>query len=161
MPTAWRWAYDARRALALPVVALALAACGGAALSPSGPRPVSFTEIATTQNAAHDGGAAIVVGAAADQTAGAAAPPGRVLVAVYQGQQRTGGHGIRVDRIERDGDRLVVHATLASPPPGSFVTQALTSPAHVVAVAAADLDGLRTAVLLDASGTEQASSEIR
>lgn len=143
------------------MAALALAACGGTALSPSGARAVPFTEVLTTQNSAHDGGAAIVVGTAAERTAGAATPAGRVLVAAHQGEQRTGGYGIRVDRIERDGDRLVVHATLASPAPGSMVTQALTSPAHVVSIAEADLAGARTAILLDASGTEQARFEIR
>ena len=143
------------------LLALALAACGGAALSPSGARPVFFSEVLSTQNAAYDGGAAIVVGAAAERTAGAPAPAGRVLVAAYQGGQRTGGYGIRVDRIERDGDRLVVHATFASPAPGSMVTQALTSPAHIVSVAEADVAGARTAILLDASGTERARSEIR
>lgn len=87
---------------------------------------------------------------------GESAPAGRVLVAVYQGAQRTGGYGIRVERIERDGDRLIVHASFAEPGPGAFVTQVLTSPAHVVSIAAGDMADARIAVLHDAHGVERA-----
>jgi len=85
-----------------------------------------------------------------------AIPTDRVLVAAFQGQQRTGGYGIRVTAIERRGDQLVVSATFIEPKPGSIVTQALTSPAHVVSIAAADAKGLRAAVLLDESAVERA-----
>ncbi len=143
------------------LLVIALATCGGSAVSPSGPRSVAFTEVATAQNSMHEAGAAIVVGADVSRfVAGAAAPGGRVLIGALQGAQSTGGYGIRIDRIERDGDRLLVHATLAVPGSGSLVTQALTSPAHAVSVATADLVGLRIAVLLDSSGRERARSDI-
>lgn len=87
---------------------------------------------------------------------GANAPAGRVLVAVFQGEQSTGGYAIEVTSIERRGDQLVVRATFHSPAPGAMVTQALTSPAHVVSIASADAAGLREAILLDGNGTERA-----
>ncbi|MEK7861745.1 MAG: protease complex subunit PrcB family protein [Chloroflexota bacterium] len=130
-------------------------------MSPSGPRSVAFTEVATAQNSMHETGAAIVVGADVGRlVAGATAPGGRGLIGAVQGAQNTGGYGIRVDRIERDGDRLVVRATFASPGPGSLVTQVLTSPAHAVSIATADIGGLRTAVLVDGTGMERARSDI-
>ena len=83
-------------------------------------------------------------------------PADRVLIAVFQGQQRTGGYGIRVTRVERRGDQLVVSATFSQPKPDDIVTQAFTSPAHIVSIAAADATGLREAVLIDGSGAERA-----
>lgn len=83
-------------------------------------------------------------------------PEGVGLVAVFQGQQRTGGFAIRVTRIERDGDRLVVRAIFASPLPNAIVSQALSSPVHIVSISASALSGVREAVLLDDSGAERA-----
>ena len=86
----------------------------------------------------------------------ATAPSGRVLVAVFQGQRNTGGYSIAITAIERNGDQLVVRATFGVPGPGAMVTQVLTSPAHVVSIAAADTTGLREAILLDETGVEVA-----
>jgi hypothetical protein len=82
-----------------------------------------------------------------------ATPSGRVLVAVFQGQKNTGGYSIAITAIERNGDQLVVRATFGGPDPGGMVTQALTSPAHVVSIAAADATGVREAILVDRAGT--------
>jgi hypothetical protein len=79
---------------------------------------------------------------------------------VFQGQKNTGGYSIRISGIERRGDQLVVRATFSAPGPGAIVTQALTSPAHVVSIAAADAAGLREAVLIDDSGAERARTSI-
>ena len=83
-------------------------------------------------------------------------PDGVVLLAVFQGQQRTGGFAIRVTRIERDGDRLVVRAIFAGPLPNAIVSQALSSPVHVVSIAAADASRAREAALFDDTGAERA-----
>lgn len=110
---------------------------------------------------AHDGPTAIVIGAGVSGLVpGVAAPSGRVLVGAFQGAERTGGHAIAIDRITRDGDRLVIRATFTVPSPGGIVTQVLTSPAHVVAIASGDMAGVRTVVLLDQSGAERARTTL-
>jgi hypothetical protein len=137
---------------------------GGDAVSPTpSSRSVVFTEVTTTSQSRHDGDVTLIVGTNdASRTAiarllpNAATPDGRVLVAVFQGQQRTGGHAIRVTAIERRGDQLVVRATFTSPAPGAMVTQVLTSPAHVVSIPSADASGVREAVLVDETGVERA-----
>jgi hypothetical protein len=150
------------------VLILALAACGGGgAGAPSGPRAIAFTDVATTHMARHDTGATVYVAAsAASQTTlerlvpSALAQPGRVLVAAFQGEQSTGGYAIRITKIELDADRLIVHVALTVPAKDALVTQALTSPAHVVSVASADIASAKMAVLLDASGAQIARTNI-
>jgi hypothetical protein len=90
----------------------------------------------------------------------ATAPSGRVLVAVFQGQQNTGGYSVRITAIERSGDQLTVRATFGVPGPGAIVTQVLTSPAHVVSISSVDASGLREAILVDDSGAERARTSI-
>ena len=128
--------------------------------SPSA-RSVAFTEVAATSQASDDSGPTLIVGTTDPTRAkisqlvpGATATSGRVLVAAFQGQQNTGGYTVQITAIERNGDQLVVHATFVVPGPGAMVTQVLTSPAHVVSIAAADVIGVRDAVLLDQSGAE-------
>lgn len=128
---------------------------------------VAFTDVATTAQARDDSGAMVIVGTSdasrariAQLVSGATAPAGSVLVAAFQGQQMTGGYTIHITAIERRGDQLVVRATLTAPGPGAIVTQVLTSPAHVVAIASADATGLREALLLDQNGNEQARTNI-
>jgi hypothetical protein len=162
-PIAWRSACSAALALVL------LSACGstvgsGGSVSPSpSARSVAFTEVAATSQARDDSGPTLIVGMTDPTRAtisqlvpGATAPAGRVLVAAFQGQQNTGGYSVQITAIERNGDQLVVHATFGVPAPGAMVTQVLTSPAHVVSVAAADTTGLREAILLDQAGVEVA-----
>jgi hypothetical protein len=142
---------------------LLLAACGGAAVSTQ-PTNVSFTEVAATTMSTHTGDARLLVTADAAELArvvpNVSAPTGRTFVAALQGQQRTGGYMIRITSIERQGSKLVVHATFTAPPRDSIVIQVLTSPAHVVSVASADVSGAREALLLDAVGVERARLNI-
>jgi hypothetical protein len=79
-----------------------------------------------------------------------------VAVAAFQGQQTSGGFSIHIERIERSGDQLLVHAKFSEPAPGSMNTMALTSPVHIVSIAASDAAGLREAVLIDDSGAQRA-----
>jgi hypothetical protein len=171
-PIAWRSASSATLALVLLASCGSTVGSGGTAGSGSAVSPtpssgsVAFTEVTATSQAGHASGATLVVGVSDASRAiiarlapNAAAPDG-VLVAVFQGQQRTGGYAIRVTRVERRGDQLVVRATFGSPGPGAIVTQALTSPAHVVSIAAADGAGLREAVLIDETGSERARINI-
>ena len=127
------------------------------------PRNVTFTEVTYVAYGRHDSGPAIVVGTNDQSRAtltrlveGAKVPDGRIAVAAFQGQQTSGGFSVRIERIERSGDQLLVHAKFSEPAPGSMNTMALTSPVHVVSIAAADAQGLKDAVLLDESGTERA-----
>ena len=165
-----------RSACSLLALALALGACGGPALAPppatasqaSAPRSVPFVEVAGTPNSRYgDDSEALIVGTSAATAARivalvpqASAAPGRVLIAAFSGAQRTGGFAIHIDAVQRDGDRLVVRATFTEPSPGAFVTQALTSPAHVVSIAQADAAGASEALLLDAGGTERARATL-
>jgi hypothetical protein len=130
--------------------------------SPSA-RSVAFTEVAATSQARDDSGPTLILGTTDATRAtisqlvpGVTISAGRVLVAAFQGQQNTGGYSIQITAIERNGDRLVVHATFGVPGPGAMVTQVLTSPAHVVSIAAADATGIREAILVDEIGVEVA-----
>ena len=129
-------------------------------------RSVPFDEVAATSQSGVDA-PSFVVGTndasraiIARQIPNAGAPAGRVLIAVFQGEQRTGGYAVEITSIERNGDVLTVTATFAEPKLDSMVTQALTSPAHVVSIAAADAKDLKVAVLLDQSGAQRARATI-
>lgn len=151
------------------VLALALVACGGTALAPSPSlvRNVPFSEVAASQHANHDGGAEVLVGSSTAtrdeilrRVNTAKTPSSGVLVGVFQGEQRTGGHAVQIIKIERSGAQLVVTATFTVPPADGFVTQVITSPAHLVSITTGDLAGAKTAVLVDASGAERARVSI-
>lgn len=136
---------------------------GGAGAGGTVPKNVTFTEITYVAYGRHDSGPAIVVGTndrwratLARLIDGASVPAGRVAVAIFQGEQSSGGYSIHVERIERSGDQLVVHAKFSEPAPGSMNTMALTSPVHVVSIAAADAKDLKEAMLVDQTGTERA-----
>jgi PrcB C-terminal len=126
-------------------------------------RNVTFTEVTYVAYGRHDSGPAIVVGTNDQWRAtltrlvdGAEVPAGRVAVAAFQGQQTSGGFSIHIERIERSGDQLLVHAKFSEPAPGSMNTMALTSPVHVVSIAAPDAAGLREAILVDGAGAQRA-----
>ena len=143
-----------------------LAACGGGPGATSA-RPVAFADIASAATSRHAGGPELIVGTSDGARARIVSlrpsltlPDGVVPVAAFQGQQRTGGFAIRITRIERDGDRLVVRAVFSSPLDNAFVTQALSSPVHIVSVATSALSGVREAVLLDDAGAERARTRI-
>jgi hypothetical protein len=170
-PTAWRSASSAALALVLLVACGSTAGSGGAGGPvPAGstvPQTVTFSEVTYVAYGRHDTGPAIVVGTNDHWRAtltrlvdGANVPTGRVAVAAFQGEQTSGGFSIRIERIERNGDQLVVHAKFSEPAPGSMNTMALTSPVHVVSIAAADAKDLKDAVLLDSSGAERARATL-
>jgi hypothetical protein len=81
---------------------------------------------------------------------------GRVRLTVRLGQRPTGGYGIRVTRITRDGPTLTLRCETTEPKDGMIVTQALTYPAHAVSVDAGLVRGIRVVVLVDESGAERA-----
>jgi hypothetical protein len=81
---------------------------------------------------------------------------GRVRLTVRLGERRTGGYGIRVRRITRDGPTLTMRCEITAPRDGAIVTQALTYPAQSVSVDDGLVRGVRVVVLVDQSGTERA-----
>lgn len=81
---------------------------------------------------------------------------GRVRLTVRSGEQRTGGHRIRVSRITRDGATLRLHCEVTAPGEDAIVTQVLTHPAEAVSVDQALVRGIRVVVLVDQSGAERA-----
>lgn len=151
-----------------------LVACGTtAAPTPSSSptaasRGVPFSNVAATSNSRQDGGTTIVVGTNDQRTelirslvpTITAPAPASMLIAAFQGQQRTGGYSISITAIERDGDRLIVRANFFEPPPAAIVTEVITSPAHVVSVASADLAGAKNVVLVDDKGAERARADL-
>ena len=81
---------------------------------------------------------------------------GRVRLTVRAGERRTGGHGIAVTNVRRDGTKLIVRCAFQTPAPGAIVTQVLTMPAQTVSIDERAARGARTAVLIDESGAERA-----
>jgi len=77
-------------------------------------------------------------------------------ITAYQGEQRSGGYAIRIERITRVANELRVHARFISPAPDSMNTMALTYPSHTVTVdEVADV-----VVLFDTAGTELARTRV-
>lgn len=64
----------------------------------------------------------------------------RMVVAVIDGQQPTGGHTFYVTGIEVVGERLVVRVERSVPGEGCVVASVLTWPFHVVETAKSDLE---------------------
>ena len=58
----------------------------------------------------------------------------QMLIIISGGTQRTGGYSVEATSLEVKSGNLIVHWKLNSPPPGSFVTQALTNPAQTILV---------------------------
>ena len=56
------------------------------------------------------------------------------VVAVFAGEKRTGGHGVRIDGVRRPGGTATVMATILAPGPNMMVTQMLTYPWAMQAV---------------------------
>jgi hypothetical protein len=81
---------------------------------------------------------------------------GRVRLTVRLGERRTGGYGIRVRRITRDGPTLTLRCEITAPRDGAIVSQALTYPAQTVSVDDGLVRGIRAVVLVDQNGAERA-----
>ena len=156
-----------RSACDLIAVAVLLAACAGnSAVSPATER-VPFTDHGTTQMSGNDAGPRVVVATDAQSRAALASllpsvpsAPDRVYIGVFAGSQRTGGYALKVDAIERTGDRLTVRATFTAPAPGALTIQVLTSPAQLVSIPSASAASVREVVLVDQSGAERARGSV-
>lgn len=55
-----------------------------------------------------------------------------MVVAVFMGERRTGGHRVRVESVRESGDELVVSVNMEAPGPNCMTTQALTQPYQIV-----------------------------
>src|SRR5690606_11449589 len=56
------------------------------------------------------------------------------LVAIYQGQQTTGGYAVQARRVVEEGGELYVDVVFTEPAEGAVTTQAVTSPWTLVRV---------------------------
>lgn len=125
---------------------------------------VTFTDHGMTQQAGNDGGARIAASVDAARTGlGDLAPAGitgRVFIAVFAGSQRTGGYTVRVQSVERTGDRLTVRARFTSPSPGALTIQVITSPAQLISIPAASATNVREVLLVDDTGVERARTTV-
>jgi protease stability complex PrcB-like protein len=150
------------------VLALVLVSCGGsAAPGATYPQDVRFEDHGSvSQSGIEQSTPAIAVAVDAEAkvelarlaTAKRPVPDGRIAIAVFQGQQRTGGYSVRVEKMTlRTATTLEVRAVFTAPATDAIVTQVLTSPAHIVSVAQVDVTGVDRVVLVDASGKQQAS----
>lgn len=150
------------------MLAVVLVSCGGAAApGATYPQDVAFEEHGSaSQSGIEQERPAIAVAVdaqaktelAALVTTDSAVPDGRVAIVVFQGQQRTGGYSVKVESItRRTATTLEVRAVFSAPAADAIVTQVLTSPAHIVSVARADVTGVDRVVLVDSAGKQQAS----
>jgi uncharacterized protein (DUF885 family) len=111
-------------------------------------RTVDFSVLATGYNSRYEGGRALqLVTNQSDWVSawgligrGSSGPMPEVnfntrsVIIAYQGRKNTGGYGISINEIRREGTALVVRAIEQSPKPGDFVTEALTSPFVAVSI---------------------------
>jgi hypothetical protein len=157
-PIVWRSGFELLLAAAL------CAGCASATSGVSSPQSVPFNDHGTTQQSGNDGGPRIAVANDAGPIGlgelARASQVGRLYVGVFAGIQRTGGYSVKVDRIERTGDGIVVHATFSAPAPGALTIQVITSPAQLVSIDQQSASGVRTAVLVDQSGAERARTTV-
>jgi hypothetical protein len=128
------------------------------------PQDIAFVDHGATQQSANDDGPKLVVTTDPGRTGlgqlAKSAQGGRLYIAVFAGSKRTGGFAVDVDSVKRDGDRIIVHARFAEPPPGAIVIQVLTSPARLVSIEPSGSSGVREAVLVDQRGGELARSAV-
>lgn len=73
------------------------------------------------------------------------------VIGVFAGQKPSGGHAIRVERIEDGNTVRTVSVTLEEPDSGCVVTQALTSPFQLVRVPLTDRDHARSETVVTVS----------
>jgi hypothetical protein len=62
-----------------------------------------------------------------------------MVIAVTQGQQRTGGYSIEIKRAEIKEKNLQITVERKSPPKGAMTIQSLTAPFHYVAIPRSEL----------------------
>lgn len=56
------------------------------------------------------------------------------VIAVFAGQKNTGGHSIEITKIIADDEKIYVYAIRSAPSPDDIVTQAITSPFHIIKI---------------------------
>ena len=59
-----------------------------------------------------------------------------IVAGVFLGEKPTGGFDVEIVRVDQTGAAVVIEYREKSPLPGSFVTQALTQPFHIVKILA-------------------------
>jgi hypothetical protein len=57
-----------------------------------------------------------------------------MVLGAFLGTRNTGGYALQITGAKEEAGKLVVQVEAKTPKPGSFVTQTLTSPFHLVAV---------------------------
>ena len=128
------------------------------------PQSVPFTDHGQTAHSRVEDGPQLVVGTAPPAIGlaelVASADPTRLYIGVFAGERRTGGHAVKVERIERNADRLDVTARFIAPPNDAFTIQVITTPAQLVSIDRRSVSGVREAVLLDESGALMARSTV-
>ena len=127
------------------------------------PQEVSFTDHGQTAHSRVEDGPRLIVGSA--EATGlaalvASADPARLYIGVFAGERRTGGHAVKVERIERTADRLHVIASFMAPPKDAITIQVITTPAQLVSIDRQSASGVRDAVVLDESGAEMARTTV-
>lgn len=123
-----------------------------------------FTDHGQTAHSRVEDGPQLVMGNSVPTTGlaelVASADPARLYIGVFAGERRTGGHAVKVERIERNADRLDVTARFIGPPKDAFTIQVITTPAQLVSIDRRGASGVREAVLLDESGAEMARTAV-
>ncbi len=111
-------------------------------------RDVEFSVLATGYNSRHEGGRYLqlitsqaeweraweVIGRGSAGTMPEVNFNTRAVVVAHQGRKNTGGYGISIAAIRREGTTLVVRVNEQSPKKGDIVTEALTSPFVAVSI---------------------------
>lgn len=129
-----------------------------------GARVIAFQRAAEGQfGQRHD--PALVVAADESARARLAALVGRpvqgdVLVAIFMGDRSTGGYTVRLDSVSVMGSEVRLHGAFVSPGAGAIVTQVITSPFAIAAIARAELPSGRTTYLFVDGERELARAEI-
>jgi len=57
-----------------------------------------------------------------------------IVVAVFRGEQTTGGYGIQIQSILESESEVTVYSEVSVPSPGGMVTQAFSQPYHIVKI---------------------------
>ena len=77
-----------------------------------------------------------------------------MILAVFMGQKSTGGHSVQIVKVSKTDKGLKTHVREISPKPVDIVTQALTSPFHLVIISSVEGD----VIFVDEKGVTQQGS---
>lgn len=112
------------------------------------PRTVEFSVLATGRNSGYEGARSVqlitnrndwlnawrIIGGGSTGSMPEVSFDTRSVLVVYQGQKRTGGYGISIAEIRREGNTLLVRVNEQTPKPGEMSAQVLTSPFIAVSI---------------------------